>query len=108
MLPRNPTTIQSPREPKLKEPAVGEGSSPGAAKQLEYTLRPEPVIKTTMKKVFIQPPAFGDIEASTGTNATLPQWGELFKNISWEDYLEYIPHSDPDVRALDNELFPNI
>jgi hypothetical protein len=28
------------RAPKLKEPEVGEGSSPGAAKQLEFTPRP--------------------------------------------------------------------
>jgi hypothetical protein len=75
---------------------------------LEYTLRPEPVIKTYTKKVFIQPSAFGDIEASTGTKMTLPHWGELFKNISREEFPEYIPHSDPYVRALDDQVFPNI
>jgi hypothetical protein len=108
MPPRNPTTRRSSRAPKLKEPEVGEGSSPGAAKQLEYTLRPEPVIKTTTKKVFIQPLAFGDTEASTGSKMALPHWGELFNKISREEYPEYIPHSDPDVRALDDEVFPNI
>jgi hypothetical protein len=49
---------------------------------MEYTLRPEPIIKIAMKKVFIQTPEFGDIEASTGTKAALPHWGELFKKIS--------------------------
>jgi hypothetical protein len=38
----------------------------------------------------------------------LPQWGELFNKINCEEYLEYIPHSDPYVRVLDNEVFPNI
>jgi hypothetical protein len=75
---------------------------------LEYTPRPNPVIKTSTKKAFIQPPAFGDIEASTGTKVTLPHWGELFKKISWEEYPEYIPHSDPNVRELDDEVFLNI
>jgi hypothetical protein len=60
MPPRNPTTTRSPRALKLKEPEVGEVSSLGVAKKLEYTPRSEPIIKTTMKKVFIQPPAFGD------------------------------------------------
>jgi hypothetical protein len=108
MPPRNPTTRRSSRAPKLKEPELGEGSSPGVAKQLEYTPRPEPVIKTMTKKVFNQPPSFGDTEASTGSKATLPHWGELFKKISQEEYPEYIPHNDPDVRALDDEVFLNI
>jgi hypothetical protein len=92
----------------MKEPEVGEGSSPGATKQLEFSPRPEPVIKTSTKKVFIQPLAFGDTEESTGTKTTLPHWGELFKKISQEEFPEYIPHSDPDVRALDDQVFLNI
>ena len=68
----------------------------------------EPVIKTSTKKVFTQPPAFGDIEASTRTKAVLPHWGELFKNINWEEFLEYVLHSDPVIRALDDEVFTNI
>jgi len=92
----------------MKEPNLGEGSSPEVAKQLEYTLGPKPIIKKTTMKVFIQPSAFGDTLASTGTKATLPQWGDLFKNISLEEYLKYIPHSDPDVRALNDDVFSNI
>jgi hypothetical protein len=38
----------------------------------------------------------------------LPHWGELFKKISWEEYPKYIPHNDPNVKAHDNEVFPNI
>jgi hypothetical protein len=108
MSPRNPTTIRSSRASKLKEPEVAEGSSPRAAKQLEFSLRPQPVIKTSTKKDFIQPLAFGYIEASTGTKAALPHWGELFKKISWEEFPNYIPHSDPDVRKLNDKVFPNI
>jgi hypothetical protein len=108
MPPRNPTTRRSSRVPKMKEPEVGEGSSLGAAKQLEFSPRLEPVIKTSTKKVFTQPLAFGDTEASTGTKVVLPHWGELFKKISQEEFLEYVPHSDPDVRVLDDEVFLNI
>jgi len=69
---------------------------------LEYAPRIEPVIKTLMKKVFIQPPVFGDIEIATGSKIILPQWGDIFRKINWEDYPECIPHNDPDVRALDD------
>jgi hypothetical protein len=80
----------------------------GTARQLEYTPRVEPVIKTSTKKYFVQPPVFGDTEASTGSKVMLPQWGDLFNRINQEEYPEYIPHNDPDVRALDDQVFPNI
>jgi hypothetical protein len=69
---RKPTTMRSLRVLKLKEPEVGEGSSPVATKQLEFAPRLEPVIKTTTKKVFTQNSTFGDMEASTGTKEVLP------------------------------------
>jgi hypothetical protein len=99
---------KSPRASKLKEPEVGESSSPTVTKQLEFTPKPVPVIKTSTKEVFIQPPAFGDIEASIRTKAVLPHWGELFQKIKWEEFPEYTPHSDPDMRKLDDEVFTNI
>jgi hypothetical protein len=108
MPPRNPTTRRSSRASKLKELEVGEGSSLGATKQLEFILRSEPVIKTSTKNIFTQPLAFGDIEASAGTKETLPHWEELFKKISREKFRKYIPHSEPDVRNLDDEVFSNI
>jgi hypothetical protein len=92
----------------MKQPELGEVSSPGVTKQLDYTPRSELVIKIVMKKVFIQPPSFADIEESIGSKATLQHWGDIFKNISQEEFPEYIPHNDPDVRLLDNEVFPNI
>jgi hypothetical protein len=58
--------------------------SPGPAKQLEFSLRPELVIRTSTKNIFTQPPDFGNTEASTGGKVVLPHWGELFKKISWE------------------------
>jgi hypothetical protein len=97
-----------PRESKLKEPEVGEGSSPAATKQLEFAPRPKPVIGTSTKKVFTQPPTFGDTEENTGGKEVLPHWGEFFKKISREEFLEYILHNDPDMRKLDDEVFPNI
>jgi hypothetical protein len=88
---RNLNTRRSPREPKLKEPEVGEGSSTWVTKQLEYSTRPEPVIKTSTKKFLIQPLTFGYIEASTGTKTTFPHWGELFKKISQKGILRIHP-----------------
>jgi hypothetical protein len=108
MPPRNPTTRCSPRAPKLKEAETGEGSSPGTVRQLEYAPRAEPVIKTSTKKSFVQPLVFGDTEENTGSKVMLPQWGDLFNRISREEYPECIPHNDPDVRALDDQVFPNI
>jgi hypothetical protein len=95
MPPRNPNTRRSPRAPKLKEPEVGEGSSPGPTKQLEFSPRLEPVIRTSTKKIFTQPLAFGDTEENTGGKAILPHWGELFKKINWEEFPEYIRTMTP-------------
>jgi len=74
MLPRNPTTRRSPKALKLKEPETDEGSSLGTTRQLEYIPRLKHVVNTSTKKVFIQPPAFGDIEGSTRSKAVLPHW----------------------------------
>jgi hypothetical protein len=95
MPPRKPTTRKSPRASKLKEPDVGESSSPVVTKQLEFTPKPVPIIKTSTKKVFIHPPAFGDTEVSIGTKAVFLHWGELFQKIKWEEFPEYTPHNDP-------------
>jgi hypothetical protein len=38
----------------------------------------------------------------------IAQWGDLFNIISREEYPAYIPHSDQDVRVLDDQVFPNI
>jgi hypothetical protein len=108
MPPRKPTTRGSPRAPKLKEAEVGEGSSLDVARQLEFAPKVELVIKTSTKKAFSQPPAFGNTEETTGSKIMLPQCGDLFNKINQEDYQEFIPHSDPDVRALDDQVFLNI
>jgi hypothetical protein len=84
MLLRKKTTRRLSRESKLKELEIGEGSSLGTTKQLEYVPRLEPFIKTTTKKVFIQPLTFGDTETSTRSKVELPQWGDLFNRISRE------------------------
>jgi hypothetical protein len=48
------------------------------------------------------------LEASTRTKFVLPHWRELFKKINQEEFSEYIPHSDPNMRKVDDEFFPNI
>jgi hypothetical protein len=108
MPPNKPSTRRSPRVSKLKEPKVGEGLSPVPTKQLEFSPRLEPVIITSTKNIFTQPSAFGDTEANTGGKVTLPHWGDPFNNISQEEFPEYTLHNDPDIRKLDDEVFPNI
>jgi hypothetical protein len=108
MSPINPTTRHSPREPKLKEQETGECSSPRTLRQLEYIPKPEPVVKIATKKFFIKPLAFGNTEASIGSNMVLPQWRDLFNIINQEEYPEYVPHSDLHIRVLDNQVFLNI
>ena len=60
------------------------------------------------KRDFSQPPTLGDTEERIGSKMVLPKWGDLFNEIKWEDYLEFIPHSDPKIRMLDDQVFPNI
>jgi hypothetical protein len=83
---KKPTTRKSPRAPKLQEPEVGEGSSPTVARQLEFSPKPVPIIKTTTKKDFVQPSAFGDTEVNIGTKTVFPRWEEIFKKIKWEEF----------------------
>jgi hypothetical protein len=108
MPPRKSTTRRSPRMPKLKEPEVGEGYMPSVARQLDFASKTESVICTSTKKQFIQPSAFSDTEATTGSKVVLPHWGDLYNKISQEDYPKFTSHSNPDVRVLDDEVFPNI
>jgi hypothetical protein len=105
---RKPITRHSPREPKLKEAETDEFSYPGTMRQLQYTPRAKLVLKTSTKKSFVQPSVFGHTKASTRSKVILPQWGDIFNRITWEEYPKCIPHSDPDVRALDDQVFPNI
>ena len=105
---KKPFTRKSPRAPKLQEPEAEEGSSLAVAIQLEFSPKPVPIIKTTTKKAFIQPPAFRDTEASIGSKTTFPRWEELFKKIKKEEPLEYTPHNDPETRKIDDEVLPNI
>jgi hypothetical protein len=61
MPPRKPMTRRSPRMPKRKEPKVGEGSTPGAARELYFVSKMKSVIHTSTKKEFTQPLMF-DVE----------------------------------------------
>jgi hypothetical protein len=76
----------------MKEPEIGKGSSLGTARKLEYAPRVEPVIKTTTKKVFVQPPTFGDTEASIGSKVALPKWGISSTEIG-ENNIQSISHT---------------
>jgi hypothetical protein len=45
---------------------------------------------------------------STRSKVKLPKLGYIFNRISREEYPEYIPHNDLDIRVLNDQLFPNI
>jgi hypothetical protein len=51
---------------------------------------------------------FGDIEESTGSKVMLPHWGDIFNKINEEYCSDFTPHNDFDIRALDDQVFPNI
>jgi hypothetical protein len=108
MPPKKPTTRKSPRVPNLQESEAGEGSSPAVARKLEFTSKPASINKTITKEAFSHPPAFGDTEVNIGTKTTFPQWEDMFKEINHEEFPKYAPHSDPDTRKLDDEVFVNI
>jgi len=38
----------------------------------------------------------------------LPHWGDLYNKISQEDYPKFTPHSNTDIRLLDDQVFSNI
>jgi hypothetical protein len=105
---KKPTTRKSLRVPKLQESEEGEGSSPVVARKLEFTSKPASIIKTITKESFTQPPTFGDTEVNIGTKKTFPRWEDLFKEIKHEEFPEYAPHSDPNTRKLDDEVFIKI
>jgi hypothetical protein len=100
MPPRKTMTRCSPRMPKMKEAEVGEGSTPGAGRNLDFVSKIELVIHTSTKNHFTQPLAFDDTEVSTRYKLMLPHWGDIFRKIIQEYYLELTPHIDPDVRIL--------
>jgi hypothetical protein len=105
---KKPSTRKSPRPLKLQKLETGEGSSPMVARQLDFTPKMVSIIKAITKDPFVQPPSFGDAEASIGGKMTFPRWEEVFKKIKKEDQLKYTLHSDPDTRNLDDEIHPNI
>jgi hypothetical protein len=108
MPPKKPTTRKSLRAPRLKEPEVGEGSSLVIARQLEFDPMLVPIIKTTSKKAFIQPLAFGDPKVNIGTKTVFPCWEEIFKKIKREEFPEYTLHNDPNMQRLNDEVLPNV
>jgi hypothetical protein len=72
MPPKKSSTRKSSRAPKLQESKVGEGSSPSIARQLDFVPKPGSVIKRITKEPFVQPPYFGDMEASIGAKMAFP------------------------------------
>jgi hypothetical protein len=106
MPPRNPTTRRSPRAPKLKEPEVGEGSSPGAAKQLEFSPRPwNQSLKHPQRRFSLNLQPLETQRQAPGPKQYSHIGGNSSRRSTEEEFPEYVPHSDPDVRALDDEVF---
>jgi hypothetical protein len=96
------------RTPKMKEEKVGKGSTPSAARELDFVSKTKLVICTSTKKDLTQPSTFDNTKASTGSKVVIPHWGDLYRKINQEDYPGFTPHSNPDIRILDDQVFPNI
>jgi hypothetical protein len=105
---KNPTTKRSLRMPKNKEVEVDKGSTPGATRELDFVSKTKSIIFTSTKKEFSQPPAFNDTETNTRSKIVLPHWGDLYSKIIHKDYPDFTPHSNLNVRILDDQVFPNI
>jgi hypothetical protein len=68
----------------------------------------EPVIKMSQKKPPAPPPLYRDMDTSTTSKVPLPTWNDLYNKIHHDDFPEFTPHSDPEVRVLDDHVFQNI
>jgi hypothetical protein len=56
----------------------------------------------------IPPPLFKDTDNSITSKVTLPSWFDLYKKIHYEYFPKFMPHSDPKVREMDDQMFQNI
>jgi len=101
MFPRRPTTHQSPKTPKGRNEQAGEASS-SRTKAIEFSSKMEPVIKMSQKKPTNPPPLYKDIVASSKFKVLLPTWLDLYNKIYHDDFPEFTPHSDLEVRVLDD------
>jgi hypothetical protein len=105
---KKPSTRKSPRATKLQESEVGEDFSPSVEIQLEFSPKTISIIKRITKDPFVHPPTFKDTEASIGAKMEFPHWEEVYKKIKKVEPLEYTPHSDLEMRKIDDEVLPNI
>jgi hypothetical protein len=78
------------------------------ARQLEFSPKSEPIIKTATKKAFVQPRAFGDTKANIGTKTVFLHWEELLNKIKWEEFPKYTSHINLDTRRLNDEVLLDV
>jgi hypothetical protein len=60
------------------------------------------------KKFFTQPPLYKNIDLSIESKVLLPTLNDLYNKMHHSYFPEFTPHSDPKVRILDRQVFPNI
>jgi hypothetical protein len=68
-------------------------------------------IKLPLKKLSTQVPLYGDIRPSGGrirTKEHIPSSNDIFINFKDYNYLESMPHSDPNLIVVDEEVSQNI
>jgi hypothetical protein len=66
------------------------------------------MIKMSQKKPASPPPFFKDTDNGMNSKVILPSWLDLYNKLHYEDFPEFMPHSDPEVRGLDDQVFQNI
>jgi hypothetical protein len=55
-----------------------------------------------------QRPAYKDIEAIIGEKTHFPGRNEIYQKLHMEEYVEVIPHNDPEIREFNENVFINI
>jgi hypothetical protein len=107
MLPQRPTTRQSSKTLKGRSEQTREFFS-SVVKALEFSPKTEPMIKMSQKKSANPPPLYKDTNVSTTSKVLMPTWINLYNKIHYDEFPEFTPYSDSEVRVLDNQVFHNI
>jgi hypothetical protein len=113
MPPRKTLVRKSPKKPRTRgrEPVegiqlstnIGRGATDYKGSRINHHVTPEEIIYTGTS-IWRHKPS----TSSTSTQVHIPGWNSLFIKFKDHNYLESTPHSDPDLRVVDDQVFQNI
>jgi hypothetical protein len=76
--------------------------------EAEVSQKVERVIQMSHKKLPALSSLYMDTYSNTASKVPLPTWHDLYNKIHHEEFQEFTLHSKPEVRTLDDQVFPNI